>query len=139
MFITAQARAQTSPEMADAVWKEVAWKEAEEARFRNALEAALAEAEMKVKAARTEADESEVRAERPRTHTRPVSAWCTVHVSPMSSPCLHGNHCYSLSLTGEAASQAARGGGHDQGVRMLLDVVRFRHVHARIHSSVRMR
>ena len=42
-FITAQTRA--SPEMADAVWKEVAWKEAEEARFRNALEAALAEAE----------------------------------------------------------------------------------------------
>ena len=45
MFITAQTRAQTSPEMADAVWKEVAWKEAAEARFRNALEAALAEAE----------------------------------------------------------------------------------------------
>ena len=45
-FITAQARAQTSPEMADAVWKEVAWKEAEEARFRNALAAALAEAEV---------------------------------------------------------------------------------------------
>ena len=75
-FITAQARAQTSPEMADAVWKEVAWKEAAEARFQTALEAAraeaekvkaaLAKAEVQVKAARGEADASEVRAD--RTH-----------------------------------------------------------------------
>ena len=43
-FFSAQAR--VSPEKADAVWKEVAWKEAEEARFRNALAAALAEAEV---------------------------------------------------------------------------------------------
>ena len=62
-FITAQARAQTSPEMADAVWKEVAWKEAAEARFQTALEAARAEAEMKVKAARAEAEAANLKAD----------------------------------------------------------------------------